>query len=114
MRRRLGEFGRKGREGVKKYKISRRDAETQRFELNNYFVFFSFSAPLRLCARCLCSFRDISQLQSLSAQRGGRAGSSATSAPYVWTNLVREPPRRCAQKLAFPGRRFPARRNLEE
>jgi hypothetical protein len=44
--------GRKGcQERVKKLTISRRDAEAQRFELNNCFIFFVDSAPLRLCAR---------------------------------------------------------------
>ena len=43
---------------MKKYAYARRDAETQRFEINNSFIFCSVSAPLRLCARYVCSFRD--------------------------------------------------------
>ena len=50
--------GKGGQERVKKLTISRRDAETQRFEMNNCFIFFVDSAPLRLCARCFCSFRN--------------------------------------------------------
>ena len=41
-------------ERVKKLTISRRDAEAQRFELNNCFIFFVDSAPLRLCAIYPC------------------------------------------------------------
>jgi hypothetical protein len=44
----------KVQERVKKLAISRRDAEAQRFELNNCFIFLVDSAPLRLCARYPC------------------------------------------------------------
>jgi len=44
----------RGLEPVKKCSISRRDAEAQRYEVNNCFILFVVSAPLRLCARCSC------------------------------------------------------------
>jgi len=45
-------------EHVKKLKMSRRDAEAQRFEIDNCFIFFAASAPPRLCARHACSCRE--------------------------------------------------------
>ena len=45
-------------EREKKFTISRRDAEAQRFEINKCSIFFVDSAPLRLCARYFCSFRN--------------------------------------------------------